>query len=124
MTKTIHILEHIKTYCEDINRSIERFGKDKKSFETDIDYRNSICMSLLQIGELTNHLSEEFREDTKSAIYWPSIKGMRNLFAHNYGAIDIDLVWETVLTDIPMLYDFCNVTVTKLRRNLKGNKIE
>ena len=55
----------------------------------DRDYRNSVCMSLLQIGELTGHLTEDFREGTKDSIYWPAIKGMRNLFAHNYGAVDV-----------------------------------
>lgn len=68
-------------------------------------------MSLLQIGELTGHLPEDFREATKATIYWPAIKGMRNLFAHNYGALDIDLVWETAVGDIPMLLEFCNKTV-------------
>lgn len=36
--------------------------------DTDRDYRNSICMRLLQIGELTGHLTEEFREETKEII--------------------------------------------------------
>lgn len=73
---------------------------EKDIFDTDRDYRNSVCMSLLQIGELTGHLTENFREDTKDSIYWPAIKGMRNLFAHNYGAVDVGLVWETAVSDI------------------------
>ncbi len=110
-TKNIDILERIKAYCEDIDDAVERFGKDKMIFDADRDYRNSICMSLLQIGELTGHLSEDFREETKEIIYWPAIKGMRNLFAHNYGALDIDRVWETVISDIPQLYQFCDETI-------------
>ena len=109
--KAADILEHIRHYCIDVQETLERFGKDKSIFETDKDFRNSICMSLLQIGELTGHLPEDFREATKATIYWPAIKGMRNLFAHNYGALDIDLVWETAVGDIPMLLEFCNKTV-------------
>lgn len=113
--KNIDILEHIRTYCEDIEAALERFGKDKAIFDKDRDYRNSVCMSLLQIGELTGHLSEEFREGTKETIYWPAIKGMRNLFAHNYGAVDIDKVWETAISDIPILHSFCDKTIKMFR---------
>lgn len=113
--KNIDILEHIRTYCEDIEAALERFGKDKEVFDMDRDYRNSVCMSLLQIGELTGHLSEDFREGTKETIYWPAIKGMRNLFAHNYGAVDIDRVWETAVSDIPILHSFCDKTIQMFR---------
>ena len=34
-------------------------------------------------------------------------KGMRNLFAHNYGAVDVERVWETVRSDLPQLLEFC-----------------
>lgn len=112
MNKTISILEHILMYCQDIENTIKRFGEDKEIFVDDRDYRNSICMSLLQIGELSGRLPEDFRENTKKMIYWPAIKGTRNLFAHNYGAVDIDMVWETVISDIPKLYEFCENTIS------------
>lgn len=111
MKKAADILDHIRHYCEDVQETLERFGRDKTVFEADRDFRNSICMSLLQIGELTGHLPESFREATKGTIYWPAIKGMRNLFAHNYGAIDIDRVWETAIGDIPTLLAFCDKAV-------------
>lgn len=101
------IVKHIENYCLDIETTVKRFGKDKAVFESDVDYRNSVCMSLLQIGELAGHLSEDFRDSTKETIYWPAIKGMRNVFAHDYGAIDYDRVWCTVIEDIPVLLEFC-----------------
>lgn len=110
-TKTIDILQHISSYCDDIEKTISRFGKSHEIFEQDKDYRNSICMSLLQIGELTGHLPEDFRASTKGTIYWSAIKGMRNLFAHNYGAVDIGLVWETAIADIPILHKFCSEAI-------------
>lgn len=68
MKKNIDILEHIRIYCGDIEAAVERFGKEKSVFDADRDYRNSVCMSLLQIGELTGHLTEDFREETKESI--------------------------------------------------------
>ncbi len=113
--KNKDILEHISAYCEDIEAAVERFGREKNIFETDRDYRNSVCMSLLQIGELTGHLTEDFRERTKESVFWPAIKGMRNLFAHNYGAVDVGRVWETVRSDIPTLRAFCDCTLNQER---------
>ena len=63
----------------------------------------------------TGHLTEDFREGTKDSIYWPAIKGMRNLFAHNYGAVDVGLVWETAVSDIPVLHEFCERTIRMFR---------
>lgn len=123
MKKNIDILEHIRNYCIDIELTIKRFGDEKSIFDVDRDYRNSICMSLLQIGELTGHLTENFREETKEIIFWPAIKGMRNLFAHNYGAIDVERVWETAVSDIPLLHKFCDQTIGKFHC-LENDKTE
>ncbi len=35
------------------------------------------------------------------------MKGMRNLVAHNYGSMDRRVIWETAVTDIPVLKKFC-----------------
>ncbi len=109
----VDVLEHIRDYCLDIQNTVNRFGNDKSIFENDRDYRNSVCMSLLQIGELTGHLSDDFKLKTRGQIYWPAIKGMRNIFAHNYGAIDIDRIWETTANDISQLYAFCVEIITQ-----------
>ena len=61
----------------------------------------------MQIGELSNHLSENFKT-TYSDIPWNAIRGMRNIVAHEYGNIDFEIVWETVTVEIKDLYDFCS----------------
>lgn len=66
-TKNVDIIRHIQNYCLDIEKALKRFGKDKEIFENDTDYRNSVCMSLLQIGELTGHLSEDYRENLQKS---------------------------------------------------------
>ena len=66
----IPLEEYNLTYCEDIEAALERFGREKDIFDTDRDYRNSVCMSFLQIGELTGHLTEDFREGTKDSVFW------------------------------------------------------
>ncbi len=38
-----------------------------------------------------------------SEIPWRQIKGMRNIYAHDYDIIDNETVWEAVTEEIPAL---------------------
>lgn len=38
------------------------------------------------------------------AIPWTAIKGMRNRIVHNYGYVDLSIVYDTVTHGIPDMY--------------------
>ena len=65
-------------------------------------YRNSITTPILQIGELAKHLSEGFRSEIDT-IPWKSVMGIRDVFAHHYGSVDFELVWNTAHKSIKEL---------------------
>lgn len=100
------ILEHIISYCADIEDTVARFGNSLEAFSTDKVYRNACAMCILQIGELGGHLSEGFRTEYRQ-MPWNEIKGMRNVMAHAYGSISVQTTWETIEQDIPALKHFC-----------------
>jgi uncharacterized protein with HEPN domain len=102
------IIKKILGYCNEIKQTHEFFKNDKEAFNSEegFVYRNSITMPILQIGELTKNLSEEFRTE-HSAIPWKSIAGMRDVFAHHYGSIDYEMVWNTSVKDLADLESFC-----------------
>ena len=100
-------IEHIRDYCAEIRGTMERYGRPFDDFASDMDYQKSIAFSILQIGELSGKLSEDFRNETSSRIPWAAIRGMRNLFAHNYGSMSREVVWKTANEDIPRLLAFC-----------------
>lgn len=110
--KNISIIEHILGYCNDIDEIVQRFGEDCQIFKADKAYCNAVCMCLLQIGELSKHLTEAFRTEY-SEVPWKEIRGMRNIFAHDYGSIDVSEVWATVQRDVPMLKGFCEAVVRR-----------
>lgn len=59
-------------------------------------------MNIFQIGELANQISQE----TQSAIAdipWCQMYAIRNILAHAYVKIDDEIVWDTVMNDIPKL---------------------
>ena len=100
-------------YCLRITNTVERFGDSWDSFCSDCDYQNSICMSILQIGEFAGKPSDEFKEEYPDT-NWRAIRGMRNIFAHDYGSMDLERTWDTVKCDIPALKEYCETLVSKL----------
>ncbi len=59
-------------------------------------------MPILQIGELAKRLPAEFMA-AHTEIPWRQITGMRDIFAHHYGAVDFAFVWETAHADVTEL---------------------
>lgn len=100
-------IQHIRDYCSEIEKTISRYGNSFDIFDRDADYQRSVSFCILQIGELGNGLSEQYRSDTADRIQWRSIRGMRNLVAHSYGSMSKEIIWLTATTDIPSLKRFC-----------------
>lgn len=98
----ILIIKKMIKYCDDISTLMRRFDSDFKKYKTDISFQYSCNMCIIQIGELVNRLSDETKENSKS-IPWKAIRGMRNLHAHDYENVDLEIVWNTLLDDIPIL---------------------
>lgn len=101
-------IQHIRDYCVEIEKTIQRYGNSFEIFDHDADYQRSISFCILQIGELGSRLSQEYREATAGRVQWGPIRGMRNLVAHSYGSMSRDIIWETAVNDIPALKAFCD----------------
>jgi uncharacterized protein with HEPN domain len=110
MDKDIGIITHIIEHIENVYNAQKRFGDDYKVFITDKDYFNSVCMSLLQIGELAHHLTTEFIT-AHADIPWKNIIGLRNVVVHGYGQLDTETIWSTITDDIPELFQKCKAII-------------
>ena len=108
------IIERILGYCNDITKIVDRFGNSIEAFEADIAYIHACSMCIIQIGELSALLSDEFK-DKYNKIPWKGIKSMRNLFAHNYEGISILKTWNTIEIDIPELSAYCQEILVQLK---------
>ena len=56
------------------------------------------------IGEAAKRVSPAFT-DSHPEIPWRNIIGQRNILAHEYGQIDHELLYNTVVDDIPALIE-------------------
>ena len=50
LDRDIHILEHIVSYCQQIEETVARFGNDGSIFSSDPIYRNAAALCILQTG--------------------------------------------------------------------------
>ena len=56
------------------------------------------------IGEAVGKLPEVLK-DGYPDIPWQDIKDFRNLLAHEYFGVDLEIVWNTIHNDLPMLME-------------------
>ena len=96
------VVRKMMKYCTDIEYLMNKYNSDIYVFKTDISFQYACNMCIIQIGELVSRLSDEFMEQHKQTP-WHAIKAMRNLHAHDYDRVDLDIVWNTLQEDIPDL---------------------
>ncbi len=92
-----------------INQILESVGKivsftkelNRESFFADPKTQSAVIMQLLLIGEISKKISEKAKGAV--ALPWKDIAGFRDRAIHNYFEIDLDIVWNTLLSDIPEL---------------------
>ncbi|MDR1320664.1 MAG: DUF86 domain-containing protein [Gracilibacteraceae bacterium] len=104
--KNAAALEHIIAYCDRTDEARLRFGDSLTVFRADYDYRSCCSMYVYQIAEHCNHISADIKEKYAN-IPWKEIRGMRNIFAHDYDAVKINRLWHTMTSDFPVLREEC-----------------
>ena len=95
------ILTDLKFVIEHTN------GKSQLQIEQDAVLVDSIMFRVIQIAENSSRLDDRFLAQNNH-IPWRAIRGMRNLIVHNYGSIDLSIVYDTVTNSIPELYKMLN----------------
>ncbi len=85
--------EQIIIYLKEI--SLDEFNQDEKT-------QDAVIRRFEIIGEASNKLSEEFKKKY-SNIPWKQMNGLRNILIHNYCDVDLELVYNTAIKDIPIL---------------------
>ena len=89
-------------YCSDIQSLMTKFGGTMDDYISEIAFRYACDMCIWQIGELTTHLSDEFKSE-HSNIEWRAIKNLRNIHVHEYESVDYEEMWKILTKDIPEL---------------------
>ena len=86
-------LEKIKDFTTSI--SFEDFKQDVKTID-------AVLRNLEIIGEASKHIPKSIRERYTN-IDWKAIIGMRNIIAHEYFGVRLEIIWKTIEERLPEL---------------------
>ena len=83
---------------------IERYthGFDFAAWQNDEKTVDAVIRNLEVIGEASSHLPIEIQEQYED-VPWGMMKGIRNILAHEYFGVDLEILWKTVKKDLPIL---------------------
>ena len=74
----------------------------RDDFDNNELLRLSLTHLLQIIGEAARRASLDFRS-THPQVDWKAIVGMRSKVVHDYLSVDEDIVWDTVMNELPSL---------------------
>lgn len=77
-------------------------GKDREALDSERMLVLSVIKEIEIIGEAAAKVSVEVKE-INSQVPWDDITGMRNHLIHGYFNVDLEMLWNTVKLDLPML---------------------
>jgi len=94
-------------YLQDILTAIGRIqryvhGMDRTAFAGDERTIDAVLHNLEVLGEAAKRLPEDLRSRAPG-IEWRKIAGMRDLIAHAYFEVDLEIVWDVATTKLDAL---------------------
>ena len=106
-------------YCQDILESGAAIlsyvqGITCDAFVQDRMRYSAVIREFEIIGEAVGKLSEELKNGYPE-IPWQDVKDFRNLLAHEYFGVDLEIVWNTIRDDLPLLMDAVQKIVSGIK---------
>jgi uncharacterized protein with HEPN domain len=74
-------------------------GMNRDAFARDTKTVDAVIRNIEIIGEAARHVPKRINEKYPE-IRWIDIRGMRNLIAHGYFGIDLNIVWHVATVDM------------------------
>lgn len=79
-------------------------GRERADLNADRMLMHSLVRVVEIIGEAASKISQEAREQIPN-VEWRDVIGMRNRLIHAYFDINLDILWDTIVYDIPRLIE-------------------
>ena len=89
----LHSAEAVQSYIE---------GYSREDFLKDLKTQDAVLRRLLVIGEAAARITAE-TETRFEEIPFRNMAGLRNRVVHDYGQIDLEIIWESVTLHLPQV---------------------
>jgi uncharacterized protein with HEPN domain len=102
----------------DAAREAREFARGRT--RSDLDANRMLTLSLVKAIEIVGEAAARVSADTRSQCFeipWSDLTGMRHRLIHGYFDVNLDIVWQTVVEDLPSLME-------KIERILRDEKLE
>lgn len=101
-----HMLDYSREALELIHESARK----------DLDANRLLGLALVRLlemlGEAANRVSPEY-QSLHPSIPWSQIISLRNRLIHGYDAVDMDILWQVLKHDLPILIEELNRILSK-----------
>ena len=96
-----------KVYLDDIKdaiKRIEEYTKDMlfEDFLPNTLVQDAVLRNLMVIGEAAKSLPAKVTQKP-GEVEWKEIAGLRDILIHQYFGVDLETIWDIVVTDLPKL---------------------
>jgi len=96
---------YIQKILTDLRFSVNHMqGVSRQALEAEEVLLDSMLFRLIQIQETSKKLSDAYKME-HDEIPWTDISGLRNRIVHDYGNVDLGVVYATLTNDIPWLIE-------------------
>ncbi len=119
MTKALRVLDYLGHILKAIER-IDRYtaDMDEVAFLNSELVQDDVIRNIEIVGEASNNIQRvapEFAAQHDD-IPWLVMYTMRNRVSHGYDKVDLEIVWKTVQSDLPGLYQLVQSALAGLPR--------
>ena len=95
--------DFLRDRLENAQRAIQfTAGMEYETFAKDDKTIYAVIRAVEIIGEAAANIPEKVRSEYPG-IPWREVKGMRNKLVHHYFGINVEVVWQTIHEDLPIL---------------------
>lgn len=106
MTDTERLLRYLARLSVAAERAVE-FTKPVSYFEfqLDVEKQMAVTMALVLMGDAVNKIAKKFPHfmEEHPEVAWDQMRGLRNAIVHQYYDLALDVLWDTVHNDLPIL---------------------
>ncbi len=95
-------LRHLFESAETAIRFVE--GRSR----ADLDHDEMLRLALTKLVEIVGEAAKQVTSETQAEypdVAWSAAARMRDRLVHHYFDIDLDVLWSTILLDLPALLD-------------------